>query len=174
MKRRDASKPVPGGCASGVPELVALMPLDKGNVVLDCMHTIIHSAPPMLRLHIDNNGVPIYVQIREQLLRAIGAGTLRPGEQLPTMRELAVQLKVDLNTVRHAYDELEETGAIVIVRARGTYVAEKPPPLDGARQLKKIQALAQQAVALAASAGIDPVEVAQEMLQFTKRDGAKR
>jgi GntR family transcriptional regulator len=128
----------------------------------------------VLNLQIDNSGVPIYVQIRDQLLRAIGGGTLRPGEQLPTMRELAVQLKVDLNTVRHAYDELEQTGAIVIVRARGTYVAEKPPLLDSARQTKKVQALAQQAIALVVSAGIDPVEVAQEMLQLVKRHGAKR
>ena len=127
----------------------------------------------MLNFHIENSGVPIYVQIRDQLLRAVGAGTLRPGEQLPTMRELAVRLKVDLNTVRHAYDELEQTGAIVIVRARGTYVAEKPPPLDSARQTRKVQALAQQAIALVVSAGIDPAEVAQEMLQLVKR-GAKR
>jgi len=128
----------------------------------------------VLNLQIDNNGVPIYVQIRDQLLRAIGSGTLRPGEQLPTMRELAVRLKVDLNTVRHAYDELEQTGAIVIVRARGTFVAETPPPLDGARQTKKIQALAQQAMALAVSAGLDPAEVAHEMLRLAKRHGAKR
>jgi GntR family transcriptional regulator len=128
----------------------------------------------VLNLRVENNGIPIYVQIRDQLLRAIGSGALSPGEQLPTMRELAVRLKVDLNTVRHAYDELEQTGAIVIVRARGTFVADKPPPVDGARQAEKIQALAQQAMAHAVSAGIDPAEVAQEMLQLAKRLGGKR
>jgi GntR family transcriptional regulator len=128
---------------------------------------------PVLNLHIENNGVPIYVQLRDQFLRAIGSGALRPGEQLPTMRQLAVDLKVDLNTVRHAYDELEETGAIVVLRARGTYVAERPPPVDEARQAKKALALAHQAIALAASAGIDPTEVAQQMLQLTKRQGKK-
>ena len=128
----------------------------------------------MLDVQIENSGIPIYVQIRDQLLRAIGSGALRPSEQLPTMRELAVRLKVDLNTVRHAYDELEQTGAIVILRARGTYVAEKPPPVDGARQEKRIEALAQQAIALAASAGIDPADVAREMLQLSKRTGARR
>ena len=127
----------------------------------------------MLSLHIESNGVPIYVQIREQVLRAIGGGVLRPGEQLPTMRQMAVDLKVDLNTVRHAYDELEQTGAIVILRARGTYVAERPPQVDGARQAKKVQALAHQAIALAASAGINPVEVAEEMLLLAKRQGGK-
>jgi GntR family transcriptional regulator len=128
----------------------------------------------VLNLRVENNGIPIYVQIRDQLLRAIGSGALRPGEQLPTMRELAVRLKVDLNTVRHAYDELEQTGAIVIVRARGTFVAETPPPVDSVRQAEKIQALAQQAIALAVSAGIDPAEVAHEMLQLAKRLGGKR
>lgn len=130
-------------------------------------------ADDVLRLHIQDNGVPIYVQIRDQMLRAIGSGDLRPGEQLPTMRQMAVNLKVDLNTVRHAYDELEQTGAIVILRARGTYVAERPPPVDGARQAKRTQELAHQAIALASSAGIDPVEVAQEMLLLAKREGRR-
>jgi GntR family transcriptional regulator len=125
-------------------------------------------------LRIENSGVPIYVQIREQILRAIGSRALPPGAQLPTMRQLAVRLKVDLNTVRHAYDELERTGAIVILRARGTYVADKPPPIDTARQARKVQTLAQQAIALAVSAGIDPVDVAQEMLQLAKRQEGKR
>jgi GntR family transcriptional regulator len=128
----------------------------------------------VLNLHIESNGVPIYVQIRDQVLRAIGCGVLRPGEQLPTMRQLAVELRVDLNTVRHAYDELEDTGAIVILRAKGTYVAEKPPSVDPARHAKRVQALAHQAIALATSAGVDPLEVAREMLQFSKREGAKR
>ena len=48
---------------------------------------------------------------------------------MPTMRQVAVSLKVDLNTVRHANTDLEQTGAIVILRARGTYVAERPPPV---------------------------------------------
>ena len=125
----------------------------------------------MLNLQIDNNGVPIYVQIRDQLLRAIGTGILRPGEQLPTMRALAVQLKVDLNTVRHAYDVLEETGAIEILRARGTYVAERPPPVDRAERNRRIRALAQQTLAQIVSAGVDPVEVATELSRLARRYG---
>lgn len=128
----------------------------------------------MLNLRIESNGVPIYVQIRDQFLHAIGSGALRPGEQLPTMRQLAVELKVDLNTVRHAYDELEQTGAIVVLRARGTYVSDRPPPVDAARQARKVQSLAHQAIALAASAGVDASEVAQQILQLTKRQGTNR
>jgi GntR family transcriptional regulator len=124
--------------------------------------------------HIENSGVPIYVQIRDQFLRAIGNGVLRPGEQLPTMRQVAVALKVDLNTARHAYDELEEMGAVVIIRARGTYVAEKPPPVDAARQAKRVEGLAQQVIALATAAGLDPTEVARQTIQIAKLQGAKK
>ena len=125
-------------------------------------------------LHLQTNGVPVYVQIRDQMLQAIGAGTLRPGEQMPTMREVAVSLKVDLNTVRHAYADLEQTGVIVILRARGTYVAERPPPINGARQTKRAEALAQQAIATANAAGIDPIDVAEAMLQMLKQQRGRK
>ncbi|HEY7641366.1 MAG TPA: GntR family transcriptional regulator [Steroidobacteraceae bacterium] len=128
----------------------------------------------MLDFHIERSGVPIYVQIREQMQRAIGSGTLRPGEQLPTMRELAVELKVDLNTVRHAYDELERSGVIVILRARGTYVAEQPPPVDSAQQTRKVQSFAHKVIAMATSSGIDPVDVANELLKIAKQRRSKR
>jgi len=121
-----------------------------------------------------DNGVPVYVQIREQMLQAIGAGVLRPGEQMPTMRQVAVALRVDLNTVRHAYNELEQTGAIVILRARGTYVAERPPAVDGTRHAKRVESVAQQSIALSNASGIAPVEVAREILQLSRRHGSKK
>jgi GntR family transcriptional regulator len=120
-------------------------------------------------IHLQDNGVPVYVQIREQMLQAIGTGVLSPGEQMPTMRQVAITLKVDLNTVRHAYTDLEQTGAIVILRARGTYVAERPPPVDATRQAKRAESLAQQTIATANAAGIDPADVAQEILRISKR-----
>jgi GntR family transcriptional regulator len=120
-------------------------------------------------LQLENNGVPVYVQIRDQMLQAIGAGALRPGEQMPTMRQVAVMLKVDLNTVRHAYSDLEKTGAIVILRARGTYVADSPPPVDENRYAKRVDDVAQQAMAMANVAGVDANDVAQQILQMSKR-----
>ena len=125
-------------------------------------------------LQLQDNGVPVYVQIRDQMLQAIGAEILRPGEQMPTMREVAVALKVDLNTVRHAYADLEETGAIVILRARGTYVTERPPPIDASRQAKRVESLAQQTIATAKAAGIDPGDVAEAVLQLLKRSRGKK
>jgi len=123
-------------------------------------------------LRIDGSGVPIYIQIRDQLLQAIGAGMLRPGERMPTMRQIAVALKIDLNTARHAYDELERTGAITIVRARGTFVAERPPPADLAAQEARAIGLAQRTIAMATAAGLDPLDVARRIIDITKRNGA--
>jgi GntR family transcriptional regulator len=128
------------------------------------MHTDLLTA-----LRLDSSGVPIYVQLREQVLRHLGAGLLAPGDQMPTMREVAVALKVDLNTVRHAYDELERLGAITLIRGRGSFVA-KPPPAMGARaQQAQADALAKQVVATAATMGIDPLAVADRIKTLAKQ-----
>jgi len=115
-------------------------------------------------LRVQSGGVPIYVQIRDQLLGAIGAGRLRPGERMPTMRQVALALKIDLNTVKHAYDELERAGAIVLVRGRGTFVAENPPPIDVAAHEERIESLAHRTIAAAAAAGVDAAAVARRII----------
>src|SRR4051812_28484128 len=80
------------------------------------------------RLTLQDNGIPLYVQVREQLAALVGRGTLKPGQRLPTMREVAVALRIDLNPVQRAYAELERDGILTLVRGRGTFVADKPPP----------------------------------------------
>jgi len=104
-------------------------------------------------LSLQDDGVPIYVQLREQIAAAVGNGRLRPGDQLPTMREVAVELRIDLNTVQRAYAELEREGILAMVRGRGSFVTEKPPPRDRRAELRifaaKVAAQAQaQGVAL--------------------------
>jgi GntR family transcriptional regulator len=134
--------------------------LDLLTLSAICMKIIIQMAKVLPDIfHIDNNGVPIYVQIRDQILAAVGAGILRPGERMPTMREVAVALKVDLNTVRHAYDSAQDTGAIILVKARGTYVADHPPAIKPEELRQKIDRLAQQTIATAFAAGINPFEL---------------
>jgi len=120
-------------------------------------------------LHLDSSGVPIYVQLREQILRNLGAGVLDPGDQMPTMREVAVALKIDLNTVRHAYDELERLGAIKLVRGRGSFVADPPPAMGVRAQAAQIDNLAKQALAMAAAAGIDPAALADRIKTLAKQ-----
>jgi len=79
------------------------------------------------QLVLQASGVPIYVQLRDQLAGLIGRGVLKPGERLATMREVAVALRIDLNTVQRAYAELERAGLLSLERGRGTFVAEIPP-----------------------------------------------
>ena len=115
--------------------------------------------------------MPIYVQIRDQVLRAIGAGVVRPGEQMPTMRQVAVALRVDLNTVRHAYDALARTGAITIQPARGTFVSERPPSADATVNAECIDDLALRTIAAARVNGVEPGEVAYRILAIAKQQG---
>jgi GntR family transcriptional regulator len=120
-------------------------------------------------LRLEASGVPIYVQLREQILRSLGAGVLDRGDQMPTMREVAVALKIDLNTVRHAYDELERMGAITLVRGRGSFVAEPPPVMGIRAQAVQLDNLANQALAMAAAAGIDPAALADRIKALAKQ-----
>jgi GntR family transcriptional regulator len=73
-----------------------------------------------------NKGVPLYVQLRDQIAASIGRGALMPGTQLPTMRQVAVALKIDLNTVQRAYNELEREGLLRMVQGSGSFVAHPP------------------------------------------------
>ena len=113
--------------------------------------------------------MPIYVQIRDQVLRAIGAGVVRPGEKMPTMRQVAVALRVDLNTVRHAYDALARIGAITIQPARGTFVSERPPAVDATVDAECIDDLALRTIAAARARGLDPSDIAYRILAIAKQ-----
>lgn len=114
-----------------------------------------HTPQPLLGfLHIEATGVPIYVQLREQVLTAMGAGLLRPGDQMPTMREVAVALRIDLNTVRHAYDDLEKLGALRLERGRGSFVAGPPAPAHPQAQTEAADRIARQTLAKARAAGV--------------------
>jgi GntR family transcriptional regulator len=125
-------------------------------------------------LRIEPSGVPIYIQIRDQLMHLIGTGALAPGQQMPTMRQVAVVLRVDLNTVRHAYDELARAGVINVVRARGTYVAEKPRAATQSSSTKALDEVARRSIELATVAGVDPRAVARRVIQMVKNRGASR
>ena len=75
-----------------------------------------------------HSGLPIYTQIANQIQGRVANGTLKPGDQLPTVRALALELRVNFNTVARAYRILDETRVISTQQGRGTYINEKPPP----------------------------------------------
>jgi GntR family transcriptional regulator len=120
-------------------------------------------------LHIEPSGIPIYVQIRDQVLRAIGTGVVKPGERMPTMRQVAVALRIDLNTVRHAYDALARSGALTIQPARGTFVADRPPPVDPSAYADRLNDLAYRTIAAARAHGIEPGEIARHIIALTEQ-----
>jgi len=103
-------------------------------------------------LTLQDNGVPIYVQLREQILALIGRGALKPGAQLPTMRQVAVALKIDLNTVQRAYAELEGDGVLTKQQGVGTFVTSAPPSPRNPR--RAAQELAFQVAAQARGQGV--------------------
>lgn len=82
-----------------------------------------------LILQIDfRSGLPIYTQIVNQIQSQIASGIIKPGDQLPTVRALAEELRVNFNTVARAYRILDEARIISTQQGRGTYITEKPPP----------------------------------------------
>lgn len=84
-----------------------------------------------------STGVPFYRQIIDQVLLAVGDGRLKPGTQLPTVRQLAVDLSVNLNTVAKAYREMEIRGIVQTQQGTGTFIAARP----GAKSREKRKAL---------------------------------
>ena len=86
------------------------------------------------------DATPIYAQMERSLRAAIAAGRLEPGDQLPTVRELAVELGVNANTIARVYSELERAGVFETRRGVGTFVragrAEARPPSEHARRLR--------------------------------------
>jgi GntR family transcriptional regulator len=90
------------------------------------------SSPDLIRLD-STDSSPIYVQIERGLRAAVATGRLPKGAQLPTVRELAVALRVNANTVAKVYSELERNGVVETRRGVGTFVAEVSPSLPQER-----------------------------------------
>src|SRR5262245_64769720 len=101
------------------------------------------------------DATPIYAQLERGLRAAVATGRLRPGDQLPTVRQLAVDLRVNANTVARVYTELERAGVIETLRGVGSFVTATPaqahPPRD---QMRRIEAFVTRVLAAADSEGI--------------------
>jgi GntR family transcriptional regulator len=106
------------------------------------------------------SGIPIYLQVVQRIKERIATGRLTPGDQLPTVRSLALDLRVNFNTVARAYRILDEVGIISTQQGRGTYVMNKPPPevSEKIRQ-KALKALTQRYLADAERLGASPEEL---------------
>jgi DNA-binding transcriptional regulator YhcF (GntR family) len=101
--------------------LIFSNPVDSANVLLYYTHsTVIHGGEPM---EFDAR-VPIYLQIMEKIKKDIVSGTLKRGEKMPSVRNMAAELKVNVNTMQRVYQELERDDVIVTQRGTGSFVTE--------------------------------------------------
>ena len=119
------------------------------------------------------SGQPIYIQIMDQIRRMVANGELKRGDQLPTVRQLAAELRVNWNTVARAYRLLDEAGLISTQRGRGTYIWETPSE-EIIHRLRKqgLEGLTHHFLAEAARQGFSPHEVAtifeQQLVEWKK------
>lgn len=118
------------------------------------------------------DATPIYAQLERGLRAAIASGRLHPGDQLPTVRQLAVELKVNANTVARVYTELERAGVLETRRGVGSFVSATPaqahPPREHDRRL---HAFVTRVLADAARAGLTVAEVVAAL--HTYRQGGQ-
>jgi GntR family transcriptional regulator len=117
------------------------------------------------------SGVPIHDQIKEQITGLIQAGQLKAGDQLPTIRALAIDLAVNVNTVALAYRELDSAEVIATRRGEGTFVASTPGAAEMRRlRQKKLRDLAQAFVAETRRLGYGWEEVQQTLNDQAQKD----
>ncbi len=122
-----------------------------------------------MRFHLDlTSGVPVYRQIIDQVHSARASGDLKAGERLPTMRQLAVDLSINPNTVVRAYRELELTGILSTHQGTGTFVSNKTMERSDAEREKKLGQLVGDFVARAGREGFTVKEVRSRLKEFGK------
>ena len=119
------------------------------------------------------SGVPVYRQIIDQVTGGIAAGALAPGDQLPTVRQLAVDLSINPNTVIRAYRELEIRGVLETEQGTGTFISNQKVRLDEDERQRSLNQLIGDFMARAGSAGFTAEELI-EQLQAMQSDGAKK
>ncbi len=114
-----------------------------------------------LILQIDfRSGLPIYTQIVNQVQAQVVGGVLKPGDQLPTVRALAEDLRVNFNTVARAYRILDEARIISTQQGRGTYITEIPPPrVTEKLRRESLEALTQRYISEAMRLGFSKEEI---------------
>lgn len=119
------------------------------------------------------SGVPFYRQVIDQVLLAVADGRLRPGVQLPTVRQLAVDLSVNLNTIARAYREMEIRGIVETQQGTGTFVAHRKAEKKTAERRKALERLVDQFLTTATAQGFTHEEFAEALLERTEEAGRR-
>jgi GntR family transcriptional regulator len=124
-----------------------------------------------MNLEIDfRSGIPIYLQVVERIKERLAAGQLKPGDQLPTVRALAQELRVNFNTIARSYRIMDESGIISTQQGRGTYILEIPTTqVAESIRLNALQELTRRYLADAARLGGSPEELDEVMKEQVMR-----
>jgi len=112
------------------------------------------------RFRLDNgSGVPVYRQLIDQVQAGIATGILSVGHQIPTVRQVAVDLAINPNTVMRAYRELEIRGVLDTQQGTGTFIAVQRPQIDDNDRARRLDQLIDEFAARAGSGGFTLAEV---------------
>jgi GntR family transcriptional regulator len=115
-------------------------------------------------------GVPVYRQIIDQVHAARASGSARPGDRLPTVRQLAVDLSINPNTVVRAYRELELTGVLTTHQGTGTFVADTPVERDKAERERRMDLFIADVVARAGREGFSIREIRSGLKDYLAQE----
>ena len=128
----------------------------------------------MILFHLDpRSGVPTYLQLVQQVRQAVNLGILRPGDQLPTVKDVVGALAINPNTVLKAYRELDREGLVVARRGVGTFVADELPSLPP-DDLKGLRSSLMRWVERARAAGLDDQNIAALLAETTRAERPAR
>lgn len=126
------------------------------------MSTTRNAAPFSFRLDADS-GVPVYRQLIDQVAGAIASGSLIAGNQLPTVRQVAVDLAINPNTVMRAYRELEIRGILETQQGTGTFISSQKPKRPDADRQRQLTQLVSDFLARAGAAGFTVEELLEQI-----------
>jgi GntR family transcriptional regulator len=121
-----------------------------------------------------HTGVPVYRQLIDQVRAGISSGSLSAGDQLPTVRQLAVDLAINPNTVMRAYRELELGGLLETHQGTGTFISDKKPEKKTAERERKLDQMAGEFAARAGAAGFSLEEVIDRLRELLPRPAQRR
>jgi GntR family transcriptional regulator len=114
-----------------------------------------------------HSGVPVYRQLIDQVRTGVAAGTLVAGDQLPTVRQLAVDLAINPNTVLRAYRELELGGTLETHQGTGTFISNKKMIKNSAERDRQLTQLASEFAARAGAAGFNLEELLERLSELS-------
>jgi GntR family transcriptional regulator len=120
------------------------------------------------------SGVPVYRQLIDQVLSGIASSTLALGVQLPTVRQVAVDLSINPNTVMRAYRELEIRGVLDTQQGTGTFIAQKQVKQDDAEHRRRLSQLVNEFVARAGGEGFTVVDLIDQLQERLAGPETKR